>query len=423
MKDDARSTGRDPEASPSRVWPEWCRSVVFVAPRYPEVSGGSRFIDNLGEALTARGIHVSVISIYPGSSTTALDTTTIIEREELHRRSVVRGAGSPLARLRGLPLLVFKKWDALRFRRRFRRLMTALGPETVVIFTHAIAKLALDDSGFLSSSSPALFVGQHHSAFESLSHEPSLREQIVRAFHDVDVFTALSADDAAMFSEILRAPCFGIANIAAPVHRTPLRSEPRRPVAVGLVRLTAEKQVDVMIRAFVRATSGPDLNDWRLDVYGDGYERPSLERLIESLDGAERVHLRGTTDEPARVLQEAAINLLTSRYEGFGYSVLEAAQAATPSIAFDCSTGLRQLMTTVDGRLVPAEGGEAAYADALRQMLSDPVSLAERGTRAHEGARAYAPENVLAEWAIVLDAAHDARVAEDARGRSGADPV
>ena len=301
--------------------------------------------------------------------------------------------------------------------------MAAHSSETVVIFTHAIAKLALDDAGFRSSSSPAFFVGQHHSAFESLSHEPSLREQIVRAFDDVDAFTALSADDAAMFSGILRAPCFGIANIAAPIDRTRLPSEPRRPVAVGLVRLTAEKQVDVMIRAFVRATSGPGLDDWRLDVYGDGYERPSLERLIESLDGAERVRLRGTTDEPARVLQEAAINLLTSRYEGFGYSVLEAAQAATPSIAFDCSTGLRQLMTTVDGRLVPTEGGEAAYADALRQMLSDRVSLAERGARAREGARAYAPENMLAEWASLLHAARGARMAADAPGRSGADPA
>ncbi|WP_294979904.1 glycosyltransferase [uncultured Microbacterium sp.] len=384
------------------AWPTWCRRVVFVAPRYPEISGGARYVDNFGRALGDIGVDVSVISIYPGTSRPKLRTAVAIDREQLHRYPVLRGRRSPGSRVRAIPRLVYKRWDSLRYRRRLRHMAESYGADSVFIFTHAMAKLTLDETGFLAERSPAVFIGQHHSAFESLGQEPGLRDRILRAFSDVDAFTALSEEDASKFAALLNAPCFGVDNIAGPAERFTAGLQERTRTVIALVRLSHEKQVDVMIRAFATATAVPDLQDWRLEIYGDGESRPELETLIDSLGVGERVRLCGTTDSPARVLGTASLNLLTSQYEGFGYSVLEAAQAGTPSIAFDCSPGLRRLMNDVHGYLVDPEAGEEGYAMRLRELMESPRALADRGKEAVGGVAAYSASRVLAEWARVL---------------------
>ncbi|MBS1699353.1 MAG: glycosyltransferase [Actinobacteria bacterium] len=377
--------------------------MVIVAPRYPEASGGSRYVENLGAALAEIGVDVSVISVYPGTGRTALKTSAVIAREQLHRYPAFRGRKGAKATLIGALRLVYKRWDARRYRHRFRVAMESYGAESVIIFTHAVAKLMLDETGFVSEESKAMLIGQHHSSFESLNQEPGLRDQILRAFGDIDAFTALSVEDAAEFATLLNVPCYGVDNVAARSAAPAAGAGGRARTAVALVRLSHEKQVDVMMRAFMSATSVSELRDWRLEIYGEGELREELERLIESLDARNRIRLCGLTDEPAEALSGASLNLLTSRYEGFGYAVLEAAQVATPSIAFDCSPGLHRLMVTVDGHLVPPSAGERGYAAALRDLLLDPHALAERGESARIGTARFSGPVVLGEWAHILD--------------------
>jgi glycosyltransferase involved in cell wall biosynthesis len=393
--------------SATPVWPAQVRRVVLVVPRVPEASGGAVVAETYAEMFASAGLDVEVISLYPGTREASFVPTVVIRRERLHRRPVIRGGAPAWQRGWLLPVVAFKRLDRALALRRFRRRMEGYSSDTLVVFTHVAGLALLQEAGLHWPPDRPVLIGQEHSPFIGMAEEPALRGLIERHFADVDGFTALSNADAKEFAAILPVPCFALPN---PVSLTGVDAgsaleasgHPDR-VAVSLGRYVDEKQLDLMIAAFAAVTSAPELRHWRLELYGWGPEQERLEEAIVESGAADRITLEGSIDDVRPVLARASCNLLTSRNEGFGMSVLEAAQCGVPSVAFGSAPGLVELLTTVHGRTVLPSGDQQAFETALREVLSDEPALAERGAQARAGAQAYSREAVFAAWCTILD--------------------
>ncbi|MDO5676878.1 MAG: glycosyltransferase [Propionibacteriaceae bacterium] len=266
------------------------------------------------------------------------------------------------------------------------------------MFTHALARRELAAAGWQPTPGGPWLIGQHHSQFASLSDESWLIEALPRLFSDVDGFTALTDEDAGSFGELIGVPAFGMPNPLRPAGLPPRHPE---KLAVALARYSPEKQLDVMIRAFSQATEAPSLNGWKLELHGEGPTRPQLEAMIESLGIADRVRLAGPTTDIQSVLARAQVNLLTSRYEGFGMSILEAADAGVPSVVFDCSAGVRSLVPQGAGLLVPPND-EEAFAASLRTLLLDPELRSAMGRAAQHHSASFSPARIAQRWGHML---------------------
>ncbi len=389
------------------MWPQEIKRVVFAAVRVPEMSGGSTYVETMSEALAAEGVDVRHVSLLPGTRPERFPTTVVYRRERLHAGPVLRGGGSPLRRLWAVPLVVFKRIDRRRSLRRYRRAIESLGSDSVVIFTHVKTKAVLRESGYRRRPGGPVLIGQHHSTFASLDHETWLREAIPAEYDDLDVFTALTDRDAEDFQRLLAVPCFGIGN---PLPAGIQPGDDRPPVAVAFARFSAEKQLDVMIRAFAQATSTPALDHWRLHIYGDGDLRDELQGCIDALDAGERVRLMGRTNDVAGVLRHASLNLLTSLYEGFPMTILEAAAAAVPTVVFDCSPGVRLLAVPGGGYLVPAQD-EAAFVGVLRGAMQDPAGRAARGAQALAMSQRYSGPAIVDQLGTIISRSAEVRAA------------
>lgn len=391
-------------------WPPGIRRVVFHATRIPEMSGGSVAIESLADALARRGVDVEFVSQFPGSRSTRRLTRVVLPHPDWHTGPVLRGAPrNLLAASRSVPVLVAKRQELALGRRRLRRLMESYGTETAVVFTHVKAKQFLDSTGYSRASDGPLLIGQHHSQFESLDDETWLRRALPTHFSDVDAFTTLTEEDAAKFSALLPVPCYGVGNpLPAGWGTTP--PMPRRRKAVALARFSHEKQLDLMVRAFATATASPGLEDWQLEIYGSGEEESRIRDAIDSTGSSDRVRLMGPTDYPELAYSHALINLNSSSYEGFGLTILEAAACGTPSMAFDCSPGVRGLIPPDSGILVyPLT--ERAYADALRDALGDQRRLETMGAAARTQACRFSPERITERWGTILAGALELRAA------------
>ena len=371
--------------------------IRFVVPRFPDTSGGATVVENLTTAFRQRGITVDVVSIYPGSKNQEGtsprgedDVITVLEREDLHQHPVSTSRGP----LRAAPLALFKRWDRWRQLSALRRAMATLPTDSVVIFTHVLGKMMVDEAGFQRSPAGPLFVGQHHSSFASLDDEPWLREALPKHFADCDAFVALSDEDAASFGPLLDVPCVAIPN-PAPEGRTLSTQSTKR--AVALARFSHEKQIPLMVRLFAAAITVPEADGWSLAIYGDGVERPQVAEEIEHSGMHTRIELAGVVDDSATALSDASLNLLTSSLEGFGMTILEAACSGIPSIAFDCSEGVRSQLEDGAGYLVPASD-ETAYVEALRAAMTNDEERARRADRALTRSRSYDPAIITARW-------------------------
>jgi glycosyltransferase involved in cell wall biosynthesis len=104
------------------------------------------------------------------------------------------------------------------------------------------------------------------------------------------------------------------------------------PLVVYAGRHVREKRVPLLVEAFAHAAR--QLPALRMELYGDGPERPTVEAAIRRLGLSDRVALGGRRpqEEVEEALSRAACVATASEREGYGLVVVEAAARGTPSV-------------------------------------------------------------------------------------------
>jgi glycosyltransferase involved in cell wall biosynthesis len=182
----------------------------------------------------------------------------------------------------------------------------------------------------------------------------------------------------------------------------PEGSAPLAGATVGVVaRLAPEKNVALALRVFERLAA--EMPEAKLDIFGDGPERPHLAKLAEQLGITNRIHWRGFTENPERIYAHLRVLAVPSRAESFGIAALEAMSWGVPVVATEVG-GLPELVRhNVTGLLVPPDD-EAALAKALRRVLLDRELTAQLGAAGRAEAEKYSPQRNLAAWEKLLNA-------------------
>jgi len=154
----------------------------------------------------------------------------------------------------------------------------------------------------------------------------------------------------------------------------------RTPYVVSLGRLTEAKDFPTLLRAY--ATSA--LRDSHcLIIVGGGEQGTNLEDRVRELGLADRVLFTGAMDNPYRVLAEAKLHVLSSRWEGYPNVLLEALALGVPVVSTDCPHGPREILDGGRyGRLAPV-GDAAALASAMDAELERSSSGGEAVLATH----------------------------------------
>lgn len=126
-------------------------------------------------------------------------------------------------------------------------------------------------------------------------------------------------------------------------------------------RLTREKNFSLAFRAMSRAI-GKNLQIG-LVIVGDGPDRKKIESEISSLGLQENVVLEKWNDDLSTYYQTADLFLLTSNYEGYGRTLIEAAQAGCPILTTD--VGLVGEILDETNSLICPVGDEKCLAEKI----------------------------------------------------------
>lgn len=109
--------------------------------------------------------------------------------------------------------------------------------------------------------------------------------------------------------------------------------KPKIYLAVG--RLTEQKNHELMIKSYSKFIQKIDNEAEKpiLKIVGEGFKKEKLESLIEELEMKNYIQLLGVRDNILELLKEADVYLMTSKWEGFSISLIEAAASGLPIIA------------------------------------------------------------------------------------------
>ncbi|WP_435005719.1 glycosyltransferase family 4 protein [Tundrisphaera lichenicola] len=143
-------------------------------------------------------------------------------------------------------------------------------------------------------------------------------------------------------------------------------SLPARPRVVFTGRLHPQKNLGLLLEAWpaVARQSGASLI-----LVGQGPERESLARRMESLGLSNRVHFVGAVADPAEYLRAADIFVLPSVAEGMSNSLLEAMATGLPCLASEIGGNIDLLGPGDAGLLLPPDPG--IWAASIVRVLND----------------------------------------------------
>ncbi|HVE68779.1 MAG TPA: glycosyltransferase family 1 protein [Solirubrobacteraceae bacterium] len=150
------------------------------------------------------------------------------------------------------------------------------------------------------------------------------------------------------------------------------------PYMLYVGNLAVHKNLPFLVRAF--GAAGVDARLLLVGRRGARFEE--VRQAVESSPARDRIEIRGDASdaEVDRLYRGASGLLLPSRYEGFGFTALEAMARGCPVLASDIPA-LREV--SGDGALLLPLDDQPAWSDAMRRVVSDAElggDLRRRGT-------------------------------------------
>jgi glycosyltransferase involved in cell wall biosynthesis len=134
-------------------------------------------------------------------------------------------------------------------------------------------------------------------------------------------------------------------------------------------RFTREKNIALAINAFAKIVT--EFPKTKLIIVGDGPYRQKLETLALKYNlMEEKILFTGWLEDVTRHYQYANCYLLTSNYEGYGRTVVEALAAGVPVIMTDVGVAGDIVENEKNGLVVPV-GEKPALVSAMRRVLTD----------------------------------------------------
>ncbi len=206
----------------------------------------------------------------------------------------------------------------------------------------------------------------------------------------------------------------------------------KKDVIINVGRLDKQKEHEGLLIVFKKVVSEHDCS---LLLVGDGQEKDKLLRLCREtlnlraqevttnseIDPSAQVYFLGYISNPYRYIKKSKLFLLSSSWEGFPNSLIEAMICGTPVISTDCPTGPSEIMDsftsdefdrkdiliTPYGSLMPilANGNKLIYSqwksEILKYMKTNDLRQAVREASLRR-VRVYDAESALTKWEAII---------------------
>ena len=170
---------------------------------------------------------------------------------------------------------------------------------------------------------------------------------------------------------------------------------------LGVGRLDQFKQFSLLIKAFSLLTK--KYPKWILIILGEGPDRMFLKKIIKQKKLNHKVKIPGICGNLGNWYERADLYAMSSRFEGFPNSLIEAMSYGCPSICYDCDTGPRDIIRhEVDGLLVRPVGDVSALAGALDKLMGNEKLRRDMAIRAIAVRKRFSSQRIVGLWKSVV---------------------
>lgn len=132
---------------------------------------------------------------------------------------------------------------------------------------------------------------------------------------------------------------------------------------------------------------------------------PRMRRIFDGVKATHadwQLHISHNAKDVLREYLNGSIFLMTSKYEGFPMTLLEAMTCGLPCIAFDCSSGVREIIKDGENGFLVPYNDDALFAEKLSYLMDNPEERKRMGMAACESVKRYDKMMIMRQWLMLF---------------------
>jgi len=206
-----------------------------------------------------------------------------------------------------------------------------------------------------------------------------------------DVVVSLTQADAKEWREAKRVEV--IPNFSSMKVKIPSSCKEKRAIAVG--RLVWQKGYDRLLNIWQLVNQRHP--DWKLDIFGKGELENDIKQMILQKN-IRNIEIHPFTNNISQEYSASSLYLLTSHYEGFSLTLVEAQCHGVPCISFDCPYGPSDIIDDGQCGLLAKNGDIDDFTEKVCYLIEHPEIRAKFSAAAIKKASTFNKESIMGKW-------------------------
>lgn len=194
-----------------------------------------------------------------------------------------------------------------------------------------------------------------------------------------------------------------IVAIENPISTPILKEFPQKDkVCLFVGRFSAEKGIPHLLKIWKKIEKNRKCDGWRLIMVGDGIKKKEIETFIKK-NKLRRIQMEGFQPDVSPYYQKAAILCMTSIFEGFPLTLIEAMGNGTVPIAFSSFAAISDIINDNQNGIIVPPYNEAIYIKKLTALIEQPQKREELALNALKKTYCFTQEVIWDKWNKLLD--------------------
>ena len=154
-------------------------------------------------------------------------------------------------------------------------------------------------------------------------------------------------------------------------------------ICVG--RLEYQKGYEILLESLKLLKK--DNIDFKCDIYGEGSQKLKILKKISFFNLTQNVKLKGVKKKILNIYKEYDIYILSSKFEGFPNSLLEALSSGLACISSDCDYGPKDIITNKKNGILFKNGNYSDLHKKLKYLITNKNRMRLYGKQAKKDFR------------------------------------
>jgi glycosyltransferase involved in cell wall biosynthesis len=161
------------------------------------------------------------------------------------------------------------------------------------------------------------------------------------------------------------------------------------------------KRISLILKMWQTIEQNPIAKDWNLEIVGDGPDLETYKSLANKL-GLLHCTFHGRRD-PIDYYRHASLFFMTSEFEGFPMTLVEAQMMGCVPVAFDTFDSLKEVVTDKEnGRIIPNNDTEK-YVDTVIELMNSSDTRLKLVQNGLNNCQRYSQQTICNRWKSLIE--------------------